>query len=103
MRGLLLHQKILHNQVDSLKTEITSLAEQISAGAEPAPEVLIELAVAYAYYGKTEKAKEVLSRAKEAMGIQWELTGKLGRRSKYQVEPTPQLVLNVEGPGTANM
>ena len=60
------------------------------------PEVLIESAITYVYFNKVNKAKEALSRAQEALGVSWELTGKLGKRTKFQQEAVNVLVLDVE-------
>ena len=57
-RALLLHQKILANHVDSLRTEILELVDSLVI--DGTPEVLIESAQIYVYFNKINKAKKPL-------------------------------------------
>ena len=45
---------------------------------------------------KYSKSEEALEKAREIIGIKLSLTGKLGKRTKYQSFEIPQLVLNIE-------
>lgn len=45
---------------------------------------------------KYSRAEEALENARELIGLRLKLTGKLGKRTKYQSFDIPQLVLNIE-------
>jgi hypothetical protein len=45
---------------------------------------------------KYSKAEKALENARQLMGVKLNLTGKMGKRTKYQTFDIPQLVLNIE-------
>lgn len=58
--------------------------------------LLIEYSNCALNFYKYTKAERALESAKELMGLKLNLTGKLGKRTKYQTFDIPQLVLNIE-------
>ncbi|XP_013146407.1 PREDICTED: tetratricopeptide repeat protein 27 [Papilio polytes] len=58
--------------------------------------LFIEIAQAYLIYGRIQKVEEYLVKAKELAGLKLELTGVLGKRTKYQQNVLPQLALTSE-------
>ncbi|XP_045542835.1 tetratricopeptide repeat protein 27 [Papilio machaon] len=58
--------------------------------------LFIEIAQAYLIYGRVQKVEEYLIKAKELAGLKLELTGVLGKRTKYQQNLLPQLALTSE-------
>lgn len=51
---------------------------------------------------KYSKAEMALEKARELIGLKLNLTGKLGKRTKYQTFDIPQLVLNIETESVEN-
>ncbi|KAJ3262086.1 hypothetical protein HK103_003929 [Boothiomyces macroporosus] len=53
----------------------------------------LELGVVHHYYGQDQKAFNYFKQAQEASGLQWDMTGVLGKRTKFQTYETSQLVI----------
>lgn len=57
------------------------------------PEILLEFGLVYHYYRDSQRAREYFLKAKAASKLYCELSGMLGRRTKFQSFDTAQLVL----------
>jgi hypothetical protein len=58
--------------------------------------LLVEHSHCYINFYKYKQAKACIKRALELLGLKIKLTGRLGRRTKYQDFDVAQLVLDVE-------
>lgn len=56
----------------------------------------LELALAYRYYHKFSKFFEVLEEHKQKLQLEYTLTGKLGKKTKFQLESKAQFVLEIQ-------
>lgn len=92
------HQRMLSENVDSLQKTIYNDLETIGWGisnqsSEARARFLIERATINTHYGFDKKAREDLKSAAEETGLQFALTGRLGKRTKYQQNDLSQLVV----------
>jgi len=60
----------------------------------------IELGIIYHFYGKDQDAYNLFKKAQEKSNFKWEVTGALGKRTKFQQENIPQLVIMAESDAT---
>ena len=58
--------------------------------------LLSEASSAYLQYWKYEESEEFILEAVEISGLQLDLTGRMGRLTKYQQFDTAQLILNIK-------
>ncbi|KKA29419.1 hypothetical protein TD95_004612 [Thielaviopsis punctulata] len=56
-------------------------------------ELLLEIANSFLMLGVDDKAREALREATEASGLRYKLTGALGKKTKFQLKDTSQLVV----------
>lgn len=92
------HQRMLSDNVDSLQKTIYNDLETIGWGisnqsSQARARFLIERATIHTLYGFDKKAREDLESAAEKTGLQFALTGRLGKRTKYQQNDLSQLVV----------
>lgn len=92
------HQRMLSENVDSLQKTIYKDLESIGWGisnqsSEARARFLIERATINTHYGFDKKAREDLESAAEETGLRFALTGRLGKRTKYQQNDLSQLVV----------
>lgn len=92
------HQRMLSENVDSLQKTIYNDLESIGWGisnqsSEARARFLIERATINTHYGFDKKAREDLESAAEETGLRFALTGRLGKRTKYQHNDLSQLVV----------
>lgn len=92
------HQRMLSENVDSLQKTIYNDLETIGWGisnqsSEARARFLIERATINTHYGFDKEARENLESAAEETGLQFALTGRLGKRTKYQQNDLSQLVV----------
>lgn len=92
------HQRMLSDNVDSLQKAIYNDLETIGWGisnqsSQARARFLIERATIHTLYGFDKKAREDLESAAEKTGLQFALTGRLGKRTKYQQNDLSQLVV----------
>ncbi|KAI9672557.1 MAG: hypothetical protein M1817_003323 [Caeruleum heppii] len=97
-----IHQRMLSEQAPTVQSEIYRLLEtlevQLSTGIakrqrQGRAEFLLERATIHTYYGFDEKARADLDRAAKEIGFVYALTGRLGKRTKFQEKDTSQLVV----------
>lgn len=92
------HQRMLSDNVDSLQKTIYNDLESIGWGisnqsSEARARFLIERATINTHYGFDKKAREDIESAAEETGLRFALTGRLGKRTKYQQNDLSQLVV----------
>ncbi|KAE8330117.1 hypothetical protein BDV39DRAFT_36470 [Aspergillus sergii] len=100
MRVNFLHQKMLSEITGTLQDAIYSDMEQISsallngnaAGSETA-KFLLERALIHTHHGLDSKARADIDKAAAARNFKFALTGKLGKRTKFQERDISQLVI----------
>ncbi|KAE8144574.1 TPR-like protein [Aspergillus avenaceus] len=100
MRVNFLHQKMLSETTGTLQDEIYSDMEQISnallTDTTPSPEkgkFYLERALVHTHHGFDTKARADLEKAAAERGFEFALTGRLGKRTKFQERDTSQLVI----------
>lgn len=92
------HQRMLSENVNSLQKTIFNDFETIGWGisnqsSEARARFLIERAKIHTHHGFDKKAREDLKSAAEETGLLFALTGRLGKRTKYQQNDLSQLVV----------
>ncbi|KKZ62290.1 hypothetical protein EMCG_00459 [[Emmonsia] crescens] len=104
MRVNFLHQKMLSENTTTLQSliyaDLDFLADKIfradsasSRTAEERARFLLERATIHTHHGFDAKARVDLERAADETGFQYALTGKLGKRTKFQDRDISQLVV----------
>ncbi|KAI9757434.1 MAG: hypothetical protein M4579_003450 [Chaenotheca gracillima] len=97
-----LHQRLLSEEVSSLQDliyeDLKTLDETILSSPETSTklevaEYLLEKAAIHTYYGSDGKAREALDQAAHAKAFEFALTGRLGKRTKFQQTDISQLVV----------
>ncbi|KAI8908476.1 hypothetical protein EDD86DRAFT_207765 [Gorgonomyces haynaldii] len=99
-RVCMLHQKILDQPSNTLYTLIGSIFSGLEAQL---PELetnrdihtrfYLEYGLYYHQYGNEIKSRELFVKAQDASQLQWNVTGQLGKRTKFQTFDVSQLVL----------
>ncbi|KAI1948349.1 hypothetical protein LOZ57_002700 [Ophidiomyces ophidiicola] len=102
LRVTFLHQKMLSENTDSLQAaiydDLATLAEGVlgegsSATAEVRARFLLERAAVHTHHGADALARADLESAAKENGFQFALTGRLGKRTKFQQHDISQLVV----------
>ncbi|EFE40267.1 hypothetical protein TRV_05023 [Trichophyton verrucosum HKI 0517] len=105
MRVNFMHQKMLGENADGLWADISADIERVARIVLDGPagnadvsvgekvRFMLERAVMYTHHGLDGKAREDLLRAAGVNGFEFALTGKLGRRTKFQDRDISQLVV----------
>ncbi|KAL2364302.1 hypothetical protein RJZ56_002733 [Blastomyces dermatitidis] len=104
MRVNFLHQKMLSENTTTLQSlvyaDLDLIAERIfaadsasSRSAEERARFLLERATIHTHHGFDAKARADLERAAGETGFQYALTGRLGKRTKFQDRDISQLVV----------
>ena len=93
-----LHQRLLSEQASTLQSVIYDDLAKLSRShdrysREDKIKMLLERALVQMYYGFDSKAREDLSQAADESGFQFALTGRLGKRTKFQEKDLSQLVV----------
>ncbi|XP_022819785.1 tetratricopeptide repeat protein 27 isoform X1 [Spodoptera litura] len=86
----------LYAELEIIIAKLTNLLHVIQD--KPRLQILlcIEIAQAYLIYGRVQRTEEYLTRARDLAGLKLELTGILGKRTKFQQTIIPQLALSSE-------
>lgn len=92
------HQRMLSENADSLQKTIYNDLETIgwsisNQSSQARAQFLIERATIHTHHGFDKKAREDLKSAAEETGLQFALTGRLGKRTKFQQNELSQLVV----------
>jgi len=104
-RCLFLQQRMLENYSGTLYEKIIS---NMSKVLEVIPDMTdnlytryyIEFGIVYHFYGKDQQAYELFKKGQEKSNFKFEVTGALGKRTKFQQENIPQLVIMAESDAT---
>lgn len=102
IRFLYTYQQILDEPAASLYSEFVKTSDIILSSIdtidciETKVTVLLEICQGYLHYQRINHAEKYLTKAKEILHIQLNVEGLLGRRTKYQEKPLPQMVLRVQ-------
>jgi len=104
-RCLFLQQRMLENFSGTLNEKIISNMNKV---VEEIPDMsdnlytryYIEYGIIYHFYGKDQQAYELFKKGQEKSNFKWEVTGALGKRTKFQQENIPQLVIMAESDNT---
>lgn len=95
-RYAFLHQQVLSHQIESLQI-IALESFQNALQAENTKSIkaliLVEYSRCLLYYLKYDQSEQVILEAQRSAGLSFNLTGKLGVRTKFQTKKTAQLVL----------
>ncbi|CAH1645866.1 unnamed protein product [Spodoptera littoralis] len=86
----------LYADLEIIIAKLTNLLHVIQD--KPRLQILLcmEIAQAYLIYGRVQRTEEYLTRARDLAGLKLELTGILGKRTKFQQTIIPQLALSSE-------
>ncbi|KAG5440064.1 hypothetical protein PCK2_000576, partial [Pneumocystis canis] len=100
-----IHQRLLDEPVVTLYNCIFKNLKEIAKECEKQDYYIracyaLELGICLNYYGQNFKGFESIQKAAKETGLQWILTGVLGRRTKFQIFDTSQLVLIAKGDNT---
>ena len=102
-RALFIHQRILDDNSDSLftaildnykKMEVLALSPDLKARLE------LEMGLVYHFYGQDVNSLSFFKAAQATTGLQWELTGVLGKRTKFQQQDFSQLAISASSMAT---
>ncbi|XP_028036169.1 tetratricopeptide repeat protein 27 [Bombyx mandarina] len=99
-RSKVAHQRALEDTSATLFAELELIIAKLSNKMQQLQDkprikllLCLEIAQAYLIYGRIQKVEEYLLKAREIAGLKLELTGILGKRTKYQQNALPQLAL----------
>ena len=97
-----LHQRVLGDVSTKLHDEIISAMNEVRPAVESRSRDTkgrhtIEQALIRTYYGQETEALTMLQDAGNEIGLEWVLTGALGRRTKFQTFDVSQLVVLAQG------
>ncbi|CAB3221450.1 unnamed protein product [Arctia plantaginis] len=102
-RSKVVHQRVLEDTSATLYSELEIIIAKLSnllytIQDKPRLQILLclEIAQAYLIYGRIQRVEEYLIRARDLAGLKLELTGILGKRTKFQQNSLPQLALTSE-------
>ncbi|CAH0406298.1 unnamed protein product [Chilo suppressalis] len=102
-RSKILHQRVLEDNSATLYSELELIMAKLSNEFQnmqdkPRLQILLclEIAQTFLIYGRVQKAEEYLIKAREIAGLKLQLTGLLGKRTKFQQQSLPQLALSTE-------
>lgn len=108
MRTNFLHQKMLSEVTGALQDSVYQDLEELSkvllgdgatSTAQDKSRFLLERATIHTHHGFDAKAREDLERAAAERHFEFALTGKLGKRTKFQERDTSQLVILAKSAG----
>jgi tetratricopeptide (TPR) repeat protein len=97
-RALMVHQDILEELSPTLLSNadrLYKLIQRVHVEGFIKAKLDIELAHLYLKFRHITKAKDHVISAGEILGVQYNLIGKLGRRTRYQADDLAQLALNI--------
>ncbi|CAK80658.1 unnamed protein product (macronuclear) [Paramecium tetraurelia] len=94
-----IHNQFLDNPVQELKDQIlTSFQEFLDnypVDCKEQAKLYTELSYIYNYYYKYQEAELCLLKAQQLLKVRFELTGILGKKTKFQEDKLPQLVAQI--------
>lgn len=99
LRTALVHQQILDDFValpDVIFSSLDSLTQMVASHPDMAGRLLLEKGLLEHYFNHDKSAADYFIQAARATGLRYELTGALGKRTKFQQTELSQLVLLAE-------
>ncbi|KAI9882944.1 MAG: Malate dehydrogenase, cytoplasmic [Watsoniomyces obsoletus] len=97
LRTNFIHQRLLTEQSptlqDSIYKDLEGTLPDPDTPTEDQIEYWLERASINIYYGRDDQARDDLTQAARLSGFQFTLTGRLGKRTKFQQKDTSQLVV----------
>ncbi|KAL9082212.1 MAG: hypothetical protein Q9159_006608 [Coniocarpon cinnabarinum] len=108
-RLLMMHQRLLSEASSTLQDQVHECLEQLPAltalldeanRASVEIELQLERAAINLYFGNDRQARQLLNEAQQRTGLQYVLTGQLGKRTKFQEKETSQLVVLAKSQST---
>ena len=94
-RALFLNQRLLENPVFELCEQLSALCTALLQQKTDCASLLIEICIIRNYYGHDDEFEALLRQAREVMKFEYKLTGKLGKRTKFQTFDITQLTLDI--------
>ena len=86
-------QGVLSGPSETLRNFANAQFQKSMFAYSSRPEILLEFGLVYHHYRDSQRAREYFLKAKSAAKLYSELSGIMGRRTKFQTFDTPQLVL----------
>ncbi|KAI5641769.1 tetratricopeptide repeat protein 27 [Phthorimaea operculella] len=86
----------LYSELELIMAKLTNELQSLQAKPRLSLLLCLEIAQAYLVYGRVQKVEEYLLKGRELAGLKLELTGILGKRTKFQQTALPQLALSSE-------
>ncbi|KAI5993589.1 hypothetical protein EDD15DRAFT_2196576 [Pisolithus albus] len=105
LRAAIIHERLLDEAVPMSPEVLDSLAplvETTTSDPDLAGQLLLEQGLLEHIFSHDKAAAELFVRAARATGLQYELTGALGKRTKFQQNDLSQLVLLAESRNVDN-
>ncbi|KIK29035.1 hypothetical protein PISMIDRAFT_89469 [Pisolithus microcarpus 441] len=105
LRAAIIHERLLDEAVPMSPEVLDSLAplvETTTSDPDLAGQLLLEQGLLEHIFSHDKAAAELFVRAARATGLQYELTGALGKRTKFQENDLSQLVLLAESRNVDN-
>lgn len=99
LRASLIHEQILDEPVsfpEDFRTSLEPLASSFVSEPDLAARIYLEIGLLHHYQRQDRTSAEYFIKAARSTGLQYELTGALGKRTKFQVTELSQLVLLAE-------
>lgn len=99
LRVSLIHQRILDDPVSlpvDFRVSLETLGSSLTAEPDLAGRMFLELGLLEHVFSQNKSAAEYFVRAARSTGLEYELTGALGKRTKFQETEISQLVLLAE-------
>ena len=99
LRTHIIHQRILDDPVSlpiDFRPSLEALSSTLTADAGLAGRMFLELGLLEHVFSQDKSAAEYFVRAARSTGLEYELTGALGKRTKFQETEISQLVLLAE-------
>ncbi|EGG03392.1 uncharacterized protein MELLADRAFT_109196 [Melampsora larici-populina 98AG31] len=107
LRAGILHRKLIESQIpfsdelflrlDELLIDLKTNSSENSNAQDLLPMLTLERGLAEHLIGNDKAANQLFLRAAEEAGLEYELTGILGKRTKFQEQDLSQLVLLAKG------
>ncbi|KAJ2952850.1 hypothetical protein O0L34_g7215 [Tuta absoluta] len=84
----------LYSELELIMAKLTNELQNLQAKPRLSLLLCLEMAQAYLVYGRVQKVEEYLLKGRELAGLKLELSGILGKRTKFQQNALPQLALS---------
>lgn len=102
LRAIIIHQKILDDTTNSLYEKYSKMSEKIVETLDTLEDMklqsllLLEIVQGFLLFRRVARAENILTRLIDMLGIVLHTEGVLGKRTKFQSKPLPQLALKIK-------